>query len=176
MGGTTPMPGLSEAPSGSLRFGGAPELRSPSTFGSGLIARMDRHLDFRPVLETAVDEFGFAAPSEALAAFEGFLQWFSMVPACDHLERFVVLRGPVDRLWHATILNTALYRELCARFVGRFIDHHANPGRPRVRWVLETVALIEAHFGDALHPEFEEWRGRAQASQGEWLEPLKAGA
>jgi hypothetical protein len=36
---------------------------------------------------------------------------------------------PLDRLWHAFILNTPRYREFCDRVYGRYLDH--VPGRSR---------------------------------------------
>lgn len=131
--------------------------------GPELVKRIQSEVDFIPVVRTAVTDLGIASPQAALAALDGFVQWVSLVPISDRVTRYVMLRGDVDRIWHAAIIETAFYRDLCDRYVGRFVDHHGSSDCPRVSWVLETVDLIESMFGADMHPEFARWRQLAAA-------------
>jgi hypothetical protein len=126
-----------------------------------MVRNMQEEVDFSPVLRTAVIDCGVASPVEALYALEAFLQWLSVVPAADDGDHYVMLKGDPDRVWHAAIMNTALYRHICTRYVGRFVDHSPSLGTPRPAWILETVSLLEEYFGDDLHPVFREWRAEA---------------
>jgi hypothetical protein len=149
-----------------------PNCQSTTMYGEALVRQLEEDVDFLPVVRTAVVDFGVAT-DRALPAVDAFLQWFSLIPISDRIEHYVMLRGDVDRVWHSMILNTVLYRDICNRYLGRFIDHQSNTGCPRVNWVLETVALLEAEFGSSLHPAFLEWRAlasrQARDSQSEAL-------
>jgi hypothetical protein len=60
----------------------------------------------------------------------------------------------VDEGWHALILHTAIYRELCER-LGRFVDHfpeRPDPARQTGDVLDRTVALIET-IGHTPDPE-----------------------
>jgi hypothetical protein len=141
------------------------EVTGPSTalYGEALVRQLELDVDFLPVVRTAVLDLGVATPASALNAVDAFLQWFSLVPISDRIGHYVMLRGDVDRVWHAMILNTALYRDVCDRYMGRFIDHHSSMGCPRASWVFETVDFLEAEFRTALHPAFLGWRAIALA-------------
>lgn len=146
---------------GTASSGRPSRLRSGRPFGPDLVERLEQEVDFLPVVRTAVIDLGVTPPARAMVALDGFLQWFSVVPISDRVSHYVMLRGDVDRVWHAAILNTALYRELCTQHAGRYVDHHPSADCPRVAWVLDTVGLLESVFGAALHPAFSQWREQA---------------
>jgi hypothetical protein len=134
--------------------------RTP-VYGAALVRLLESRVDFIPVVRTAVLDLGVTPAVRALDAVDAFLQWFSLVPISNRIGHYVMLRGDVDRIWHAMILNTALYRQVCRRYMGGFIDHHSNSGCPRAGWVLETVSLLESEFEANLHQAFREWRATA---------------
>jgi hypothetical protein len=131
--------------------------------GRGMMRRMLEEVDFSSVLRTAVNDCGVPSPAHALDSLDAFLQWFSTIPLAGD-RPYVMLKGNPDRVWHACIINTALYRELCERYLGRFVDHHPSVASPSDEWVLETVALLEEEFGADLHPAFRQWRAHGLAS------------
>jgi hypothetical protein len=135
-------------------------------YGAALVQQLESRIDFMPVVRTAVLDLGVASSDRALHAVDAFLQWFSLVPISGRIGHYVMLRGDVDRIWHAMILNTALYRQVCRRYMGRFVDHHSNMGCPRAGWVLETVGLLESEFHANLHQAFVEWRATALRESG----------
>ncbi|RLL68117.1 hypothetical protein [Streptomyces sp. Z26] len=62
----------------------------------------------------------------------------------------------VDEGWHALILHTALYRDLCARH-GRFVDHH--PGYDPTHYdpaILDRTRAAIEQAGYTVDPEL--WR------------------
>jgi hypothetical protein len=134
--------------------------------GKNLVQRLEADIDFLLVVRTAVIDCGVETAEKAMSAVDGFLQWFSVIPISDRIDHYIMMRGDVDRVWHAAILNTALYRQICTRYLGRFVHHESNLGCPRAGWVLETVDLLEKEFGTDLHPEFLAWRDLAIRESG----------
>jgi hypothetical protein len=141
--------------------------KSRLVYGEKLVRLLELNVDFLPVVRTAVIDLGMPTPDRALYALDAFLQWFSVIPMSRRIEHYVMLRGDVDQMWHSMILNTALYRNICTRYIGRFIDHYSNLGCPRASWVLDTVGLLAAEFRTALHPIFLEWRAAAVRGHGD---------
>lgn len=109
------------------------------------------------IVRTARLDCGVSSAREAERALGAFLQWFVLVPTIGRGEHHVMLRGPVDVLWHAAILNTAFYRDLCDRVAGRFIDHHPRDDHPPRAWVTETVARLIGAYGPSLSPLLTAW-------------------
>ena len=137
---------------------------STGPLGPSLAELLAHELDFTPVLRTAITDCGVASPFAAIDGLEAFLQWVSLTPLRTHVEHFVMLKGDADRIWHAAIINTALDRKMCDDYLGGFLDHEPSPAKPPQQWILETVGLLKAYFGPALHPIFAGWeRSHADA-------------
>jgi hypothetical protein len=109
------------------------------------------------IVRTARLDCGVSSAREAERALNAFLQWFVLVPALRDGEHHVMLRGPVDALWHAAILNTAFYRDLCDRVAGGFVDHHPRDDRPSRAWVIETVVRLIGAYGPSLSTLLTAW-------------------
>ena len=69
---------------------------------------MAAEVDFAGVLCTAVSDCRVATPARAFSALEGFLQWFATLAVIDKEDSLVMLRGDVDRIWHAALIHTAM--------------------------------------------------------------------
>lgn len=131
---------------------------SESLRGRALRDQMRLAFDYSPVIETAVQHYGLDRAA-ATACFEGLLQWLSAIPFARPGQPIQQVET-IDRLWHAFVLNTRLYRRFCDRFFGRYIDHD-----PLDRDVAEmskrqyarfTRVTLEAEFGAELHPAFRD--------------------
>jgi hypothetical protein len=109
------------------------------------------------IVRTAQLDCGVSSAREAERALGAFLQWFVLIPTIGNEEHHVMLRGPVDALWHAAILNTAFYRNLCDQVADGFIDHHPRDYHPPRTWVIETVARLIGAYGPGLSPLFTAW-------------------
>lgn len=109
------------------------------------------------VLETGLVDCRLRSAEEAELALEAFGQWFLALPRCRTDERLVMLKGPVDRMWHALLLHTSLYRSLCERHLGFFLDHQPQPGSPPQAWVRDTKRVLTRCYGAELHPMFDQW-------------------
>jgi hypothetical protein len=64
----------------------------------------------------------------------------------------------VDRIWHAFILNTALYAAVCEKHIG-FPVHHdpLDPYREeeaKAVYAKQTLVALHETYGTMLHPEF----------------------
>ncbi len=110
--------------------------------------------DYTPVIETAMRECDVKSRKRAKQLLRAFLQWFSLIP--EATEPLQMLQS-VDRIWHAFVLNTQLYREFCDEFAGRFIDHDpadiANSPGLKVRYAAYALKHLKSAFGNELEPE-----------------------
>jgi hypothetical protein len=64
--------------------------------------------------------------------------------AAAHPTDYISPSRTVDEGWHALILNTAVYEQLCGR-LGRFVHHHPeapDPDRHDEQIMQQTLALI----------------------------------
>jgi hypothetical protein len=89
----------------------------------GLIAA----LDLQPFVSTAVELFGLT-PENIAPAMTEYRHFLYLVYWNRRLEQtlMIVPTKRADALWHAHILHTRSYREMCQSIFGQFIDH--NPG------------------------------------------------
>jgi hypothetical protein len=126
--------------------------------GRPLRDRMRGAFDDAPVLDTATQHYGLAR-AEAAALFDGLLQWLSAIPFARPGQPIQMVES-VDRMWHAFVLNTKLYRMFCDRFFGRFIDHdpldREFAGLSKKQYARFTLATLEQEFGSELHPAFRD--------------------
>ena len=130
--------------------------------------------DFQPIIQTMVREHWAKSEGRAMVLLEAFLQWFLVANHSESDKPYVMFHGPVDRAFHAFVLNTERYADFCARYVGRFINH--NPlddelaSRAAQRGGIEyTIGLLQQAYGDKLHSELRRWvrlaeRGKLRAS------------
>jgi hypothetical protein len=108
-----------------------------------------------------VDEKMASDDVQANDLLEAFLQWVALVPTIKPDDTFVMLKSPVDKVFHAFILNTEFYQNFCARHFGFFVHHHPIdelllkklPGGVR-----DTMDLLEQTYGEELHPALSAWR------------------
>ncbi|MSR48190.1 MAG: hypothetical protein EXS13_14210 [Planctomycetes bacterium] len=109
--------------------------------------------DYTPVLDTAVQHY---ALDRATAAdlFDGLLQWLSAIPFARPGQPIQQVES-IDRLWHAFVLNTKLYRRFCDRCFGRYIDHDPLDRNvaelSKKQYARFTLATLEQEFGSELH-------------------------
>ena len=129
--------------------------RPEPSAGLALVEHLRVHRD--AVIETALVDCGVADAVQAAAGLDAFAQWFFAFPTLADGERLVMLKGPVDQMWHALILHTRLYRELCERHLGFFLDHHPLPDYPPRAWVADTLRILTRRHGEDLHPYFDDW-------------------
>jgi hypothetical protein len=131
--------------------------------GKALYDQMRREVDYSAVIRTAVEDCGVPTAARADSALDAFLEWFSLIPTLSHDTAYVMLKGDIDRVFHAMIMHTALYRTFCERYIGNFVDHVPRTDAPPREWVKETLVLLRDHFGDELSPLFDEWRQYAMS-------------
>ena len=132
--------------------------RDAALRGRALYAAMLSAFDYSPVLDTAVQHYGLSH-AEAADRFAGLLQWLSAIPFARPGQPIQMVES-IDRLWHAFVLNTKLYRAFCDRFFGRYIDHDPLDRNfaelSKKQYARFTLATLEAEFGAALHPAFRD--------------------
>lgn len=126
--------------------------------GRALLEAMSGSIDREPVIATASAYYGLER-AEASSLFDALLQWLSIIPFARPGEPIQMVES-VDKLWHAFVLNTKLYRRFCERHFGRYIDHD-----PLVRELLVeskrqyarfTLSTLEREFGAGVHPAFRD--------------------
>jgi len=126
------------------------------TSGKTLYAAMKQGFDYRPILDTAVRESGMTH-EEAASCFDGLLQWLSVIPFARKAQP-VQMIGSIDRVWHAFVLHTKLYRTFCDRWFGRYIDHdpldRLDEETSKRQYARFTLATLRREFGEDVHPAF----------------------
>ena len=131
---------------------------TPRRRGRALFDSMRTAFEFGPVVETAVQHYGLERAT-AQNLFDGLLQWLSAIPFARPGQPIQMVES-VDRLWHAFVLNTKLYRAFCDRFFGRYIDHDPLDRNlaelSKRQYARFTFTTLEAEFGDELHPAFRD--------------------
>jgi hypothetical protein len=119
-----------------------------------LYTRMKSENDFTPILVTAIREVG-VPPEKSEAFLDAFLQWFALIPQLKSGESLQMLKS-VDRIWHAFILNTKLYRGFCQKYIGFYVDHDPldseDESLPRAEYARLTLSLLEDAFGAEVNP------------------------
>ncbi len=130
--------------------------RDTAPRGRALHASMLSAFDYTPVLDTAVQHYGLAR-ADAASLFDGLLQWLSAIPFARPGQPVQQVES-IDKLWHAFVLNTKLYRAFCDRFFGRYIDHDPLDRHfaefSKKQYARFTLATLKQEFGDSLHPAF----------------------
>ncbi|MSR46680.1 MAG: hypothetical protein EXS13_06405 [Planctomycetes bacterium] len=126
--------------------------------GRSLHAAMLTAFDYTPVLDTAVQHDGLRR-DEAADRFNGLLQWLSAIPFARPGQPIQMVED-IDRLWHAFVLNTKLYRAFGDRFFGRYIDHDPLDRNcaelSKKQYARFTLATLTEELGADLHPAFRD--------------------
>ena len=132
--------------------------RDAAPRGRTLYAAMLTAFDYTPVLDTAVQHCGLAR-ADAASLFDGLLQWLSAIPFARPGQPIQQVES-IDKLWHAFVLNTKLYRAFCTRFFRRFIDHDPLDRNfaelSKKQYARFTLATLTEEFGETLHPAFRD--------------------
>jgi hypothetical protein len=123
---------------------------------------MKSNIDFGPVIRFAV-ESGFAPDEEsAQTALDGTLQWLVGHGMDEHAEApYVMMNGEVDEMFHALILNTRTYLQLCREHIGFFIHHtplDADGARRVEEGIGYTIDYITTLFGADVSPAIMRWK------------------
>ena len=122
-----------------------------------------KQFDFTPVIETALREYKDLDKSKAENLLDALLQWFSLVPVLEDGKALQMINS-VDRLWHAFILNSRLYRMFCDKFFGYYFDHDPNdvilnPQSLKREYAEYTLHLLIENFGYNLNPLLKDLSG-----------------
>ncbi len=145
--------------------------------GRPLRDQMRTAFDYSPVIETAVQHYG-QGRAAAADLFDGLLQWLSVIPFARPGQPIQQVEA-IDRLWHAFVLNTKLYRRFCDRFFGRYIDHDPLDRQfeelSKKQYARFTLATLDAEFGAELHPAFRDLTQRVGCCFGQCDEGMVAG-
>ncbi len=130
--------------------------------------------DFQPIIMTMMRERWVKSETRARILVEAFLQWFLVANHSRHDKPYVMFHGPVDRAFHAFVLNTEYYASFCNQHVGKFINHNPLDSKlaaeAEKRGSIEyTIDLLQTTYGDLLHPELKHWvhlakQGKLKAS------------
>ncbi len=95
-------------------------------FSSNVEAILSWHSD--PIIDRYARTFG-QSRDDSLACFEAWKQFMAVNAARG--EGNSVPSRPIDEMWHTALVFTAAYRDFCATYMGRFVDHspheHSNP-------------------------------------------------
>lgn len=103
------------------------------------------------------------------------MQWLACHAVKEHEERpFVMMKGPVDVMYHAFMLNTRLYLHFCRDYVGFFIhhtpvdDYQANDIK-LAGGIDYTMSFLQEAFQHELVSPIQDWidahaRGELSAS------------
>ena len=100
---------------------------------------------------------------DARISVDALLQWLAGHAAINHRLPYVMMEGPVDKAFHAFILNTRAYYKFCEKHIGFFVNHtplDATKAREfRIMGGIEyTFNFLEEHFGDQLSPLLRQWK------------------
>jgi hypothetical protein len=94
-------------------------------------------------MKLADSDEGPGLGKEELNLMEGEYRKF-LAMQLMHPEAVIVPCQIVDEMWHRHILDTAAYRDDCARIFGRFLDHYPYFG---MRSEVEAQELFDAYAG-----------------------------
>lgn len=122
-----------------------------------LVVKSELDHSFAKIASTAVFDCGMKSIDESERAWFAFLQWFAAVPNYPGGEGLVMLKGPVDKMWHAFILHTKLYREFCEVHLGFFLEHQPQPGFPTQASIERTVEFLISQYSTDISPLLAAW-------------------
>ena len=138
-------------------------------FGKPLYDEMRAAFDYAPVLDTAMEHYGLTG-AEARNRLNGLFQWLSVIPLARR-DCPVQMVESIDRLWHAFVLNTRLYRSFCDRFFGRYVDHDPLDRKDlemsKRAYARFTLTLLRDAFGADVHSAFVDLAQRVSCCYGQ---------
>lgn len=146
----------------------APNSQNPLVVSQPLSAAQARYNqmcreNMEPVISLLLRERDFVSAEEAHVAVKAMLQWLAGHAVKKKGQLHVMLHGPVDKAWHAFLLNTKLYHKFCAEQVGFFVHHtpldtaHANEFEI-LGGITTTINFLIQSFGDSLNPLLVQWK------------------
>ena len=97
---------------------------------------------------------------------DAFLQWMALAPLNSKDRYITMFQTDVEEAFHCFILNTALYKKFCDRFLEYFFHHKQRSdeeGAEVTAAAAFTVKSLEDAYGDNLHPELKEWKKQFDA-------------
>lgn len=124
---------------------------------------MERYLSMRetfnpePVIQTALHDNPGLTREQAFELMDALLQWLAITPEVERGKSIQMLSS-VDKLWHAFIINTALYRKFCTNYISFFVDHdpiEARTSHPAQEYANYTLRLLREAFGDRINRRLE---------------------
>jgi hypothetical protein len=146
--------------------------------GMTLHATMKQGFDYTPVVDTAVEHYHLTR-DEAESALDGLLQWFSVIPFATKGQPVQMVES-IDKLWHAFILHTKLYRAFCDRYFGRYLDHdpldRLDEETSKKQYARFTLSALRTEFGEAVHPAFLDLTQRVSCCYGQCGDDGSGGA
>jgi hypothetical protein len=137
-------------------------------FGKVLYGRMLKNFDYSQIVWTMKRYNSAMSDDKANALLDAFLQWFSLIPSNREDRYLVMFQSPVEEAFHSFVLNTRLYSEFCAKFLGQFFHHdplvdESGPEVERLAWY--TVRALENEFGNTLQRELKNWRVQLESGE-----------
>lgn len=123
-----------------------------------------RTFDMKKVIAFILKEGWMENEVVAMAAVDALLMWLAGHAVTNHQTPYVMMEGPVDKAFHALILNTRLYYAFCQKHVGFFINHtpldaqSANEFRI-LGGISYTTSFLSAEFGPELSSLLKDWEG-----------------
>lgn len=133
-----------------------------------LFSKISSEQNFVCIKESLLVNKIFQTKNEAEEAIKAFLQWFT-AGATFQSKSFVMLDGPVDQVFHTTILHTSWYFDFCLKYTGVYTHHDPLSSEDRKHFsklrtaVVSTIDRLNDAFGSDLHPLLREWEVRAQS-------------
>ncbi len=149
-------------------------MNHPDSIALKKLSLVIKNSNFKPIVKTMIRENWVKSEARANDLIEAFLQWFLVANHSEHDKPYVMFHGPVDKVFHAFVLNTEFYAIFCDTHVGKFINH--NPLDSELSLIAEerggieyTITLLQQIYGDKLHPELKKWvrlavKGKLKAS------------
>jgi hypothetical protein len=127
------------------------------------------------IVQFAVRDGYMPNVESARSALTGVLQWLAVHAVDEHADApFVMMKGDVDQMYHALLLNTRVYLHFCRDYIGFFIHHTPLDDLEAANVIVEggidyTVMSLKSAFGPELSPALNQWvnahqRGELQAN------------
>jgi hypothetical protein len=122
-----------------------------------------KRFDHSAAVDLMRREHPVLSTEEIYAAFDGWLQWMAGHAVDPHqMNTYVMLLGPVDEAFHASVLCTRKYMEFCRTEVGFFIHHTPVSAEEALELAEDgsieyTIRFLREQFGGQLAPVLQQW-------------------
>ncbi len=117
--------------------------------------------DFSSIHRTMIQERWVKNEKRAKECVYAFLQWLAVGALLTH-RKYLMFHGPVDKAFHAAILNTKWYHNFCLEHIGCYVHHDPldkNEASNAINngGIKYTIENLCSAFGEKLHPELKKW-------------------